>query len=468
MIGFRGTRRDFKAAGLGAAAMSLPSGLSAMGQSSNSRPNVVVILADDLGYGDLSAYGATDLRSPNVDKLIAAGMRFDSFYSNCPVCSPTRASLLTGRFADLVGVPGVIRTHITDNWGYLFPQAILLPQLLKRAGYHTAIIGKWHLGLASPNTPNERGFDHFHGFLGDMMDDYYDHRRHGFNYMRLNDKEIDPQGHATDLFTQWAIDYLRERSREKQPFFLYLAYNAPHVPIQPPREWLERVRQREKGITDKRAGLVALIEHLDAGIGKIVEALKETGLADNTLVIFTSDNGGQIGVGASNGPLRSGKGDMYEGGIRVPMCAAWPGRIRAGSRSDHVALTMDLFPTICEAAGVKIEHKIDGRSMLPVLTGGTKPEEDRVLFWVRREGGNRYGGQAYYAARQGDFKLLQNSPFEPLELYNLKDDPKEERPLDRTHPMYGKLFKALQNHITESGAVPWQKYPVNLDKPLTH
>jgi arylsulfatase A-like enzyme len=367
-----------------------------------------------------------------------------------------------------VGVPGVIRTHITDNWGYLFPQAILLPQLLKRAGYHTAIVGKWHLGLASPNTPNERGFDHFHGFLGDMMDDYYTHRRHGFNYMRLNDKEIEPEGHATDLFTQWAIDYLRERAGEKQPFFLYLAYNAPHAPIQPPQEWLDHVRQREKGISDKRAAIVALIEHLDAGIGKVIDVLEETGLRDNTLIVFTSDNGGQISLGSSNGSLHAGKGDMYEGGIRVPMGAAWPGRIKPGSRSDRAALTMDLFPTICEAAGVRIEHEIDGRSVLPILTGSSPREEDRILFWVRREGGNRYGGQACYAARQGDFKLLQNSPFEPLELYNLKDDPKEQRPLDRKHPMYNKLFTVLQNHITKSGAVPWQKYPVNLDKPLTH
>ena len=166
-------------------------GVAAQGQT---KPNVLVILADDLGYGDLSCYGATDLKSPNIDKLVAAGMRFDNFYANCPVCSPTRAALLTGRYPDLVGVPGVIRTHIKDNWGYLFPQAVLLPQMLKRAGYHTAIVGKWHLGLASPNLPNERGFDHFHGFLGDMMDDYYNHRRHGFNYMRLNDKEIDPRG----------------------------------------------------------------------------------------------------------------------------------------------------------------------------------------------------------------------------------------------------------------------------------
>lgn len=462
-------RRSFlKYAGVSGAMLALRKGPDAFAGPTQSRPNILVILADDLGYGDLSAYGATDLRTPNIDKLIAAGMRLYSFYANCPVCSPTRASLLTGRFPDLVGVPGVIRTHITDNWGYLFPQAVLLPQLLKRAGYHTAIVGKWHLGLASPNTPNERGFDHFHGFLGDMMDDYYTHRRHGFNYTRLDNREIDPEGHATDLFTQWAIDYLRERTREKQPFFLYLAYNAPHAPIQPPREWLDRVRQQEKRIDEKRAGLVALIEHLDAGIGKVLDALDEIGLRNNTLILFTSDNGGQISLSASNGPLRAGKGDLYEGGIRVPMCAAWPGRIKAGSRCDRAALTMDLFPTICEAAGVKIEHEIDGRSILPTLTGNSQREEDRVLFWVRREGGSRYGGQAYYAARLGDFKLLQNSPFEPLELYNLRDDPKEDKPLDRKHPMYGKLFAALQGHITKSGAVPWQKYPVDLDKPLTH
>ena len=169
-------------------------------------PNVVVILVDDLGYGDLSAYGATDLRSPHVDALISAGMRFDNFYANCPVCSPTRASLLTGRYPELVGVPGVIRTHPENSWGFLDPRAVMLPEVLRQTGYDTAIIGKWHLGLASPSTPNERGFDHFHGYLGDMMDDYYKHRRHGINYMRLNEREIDPAGHATDLFTDWSID----------------------------------------------------------------------------------------------------------------------------------------------------------------------------------------------------------------------------------------------------------------------
>ena len=464
----RVTRREFlRFAGAGLAVMATSKLRASLGEASAAKPNIVVILVDDLGYGDLSSYGATDLRSPSIDRLVSRGMRFDRFYANCPVCSPTRASLLTGRYPDLVGVPGVIRTHIQNNWGYLSERAVLLPQTLKRAGYHTAIVGKWHLGLASPNKPNERGFDHFHGFLGDMMDDYYKHRRHGHNYMRLNDTEIDPPGHATDLFTKWAIDYIQERATKKQPFFLYLAYNAPHTPIQPPQEWIERVKQREEGISDRRAKLVALIEHLDDGIGKVIDSLEKTGLSDSTLVIFTSDNGGQLSVGANNGPLRAGKQDMYEGGIREPMCAVWPGRIEAGSRSNRVALTMDLFPTVCEAAGVDIDHEIDGRSILPTLLDRSRPEEDRFLFWVRREGGH-YGGRAYYAARYDDFKLVQNSPFEPLELYNLAEDPKEENPLGTNHPMYKKLFAALRNHISQAGAVPWQKYPVDLDKPFTH
>jgi len=445
------------------------------------KPNIVVILADDLGYGDLSCYGAEDLRTPNIDNLVAAGMRFDNFYANSSVCSPTRASLLTGRYPDLVGVPGVIRTHITNNFGYLAPQAILLPRLLKEAGYHTAIIGKWHLGLASPNTPNQRGFDHFAGFLGDMMDDYYTHRRHGFNYMRLNDKEIDPEGHATDLFTQWAIDYINERAKSRQPFFLYLAYNAPHAPIQPPEIWLQKVKNRQTNISDKRATLIALIEHMDDGIGKVLAALKDAGLSDNTLISFTSDNGGQLNLGSSNGLLTGGKGQMYEGGIRVPACTVWPGKIKPGSRSDRVALTMDLFAAICEAGSLKIEHEIDGRSILstlldetqrgakylaPGFTGGF-PSEDRFLFWVRREGGN-FGGQAFYAARYGNWKLLQNSPFEPLQLHNLADDPKEQHPLDKKHPMYQELFNALRDHIIQAGAVPWQKYPVDIAREFTH
>ncbi len=459
-------RRDFmKGLGLGAAVLAVPGVMGIaedVAAAAHARPNIIVILVDDLGYGDLSSYGATDLKSPHIDALMAAGMRIDNFYANCPVCSPTRAALLSGRYPDMVGVPGVIRTHIENNWGYLSERAVLLPKVLKSAGYHTAIVGKWHLGLESPNTPNEHGFDHFHGFLGDMMDDYYEHRRHGVNYMRLNEKKIDPEGHATDLFTQWAIDYIGERSRTKQPFFLYLAYNAPHTPIQPPQEWIEKIKQRQKGISEARAKLVALIEHMDEGIGKVMAALRAEGAAENTLVILTSDNGGQVNVGGTNGKLRGGKQNMYEGGIKAPFCAVWPGRIKPGCQNSAcIGMTMDLYPTMCEAAGAAFDHEIDGRSILGVLLGGQERLDERTLFWVRREGGG-YGGRAYYAVRRGDFKLVQNTPYEPMELFNLRDDPSEERPLPRNHNMYRELFGALRNHIIAAGAVPWQKYPVRM------
>jgi len=420
-------------------------------------PNIVLILADDLGYGDLSCYGAKDLRAAHIDSLAKNGVRFTNFYANCPVCSPTRAALLTGRYQDLVGVPGVIRTHADNNWGWLSPSAELLPISLKKAGYHTAIVGKWHLGLEESNTPNARGFDHFHGFLGDMMDDYYHHRRHGNDYMRLNRELIKPEGHATDLFTKWASDYLESRQEKKQPFLLYLAYNAPHTPIQPPQQWIAKVKDREPQITDRRAKLVALIEHMDHGIGQVLATLKKTGLDENTVVIFASDNGGQLNVGANNGPWRDGKQSMYEGGIRVPMCARWPGKIRAGSKSGRITLTMDILPTVCDIAGVKVDVPIDGVSFSRELLGKVKNEPARDVFFIRREGGNRYQGLTISAVRRGDWKLLQNSPFAPFELYNLAEDPAEQNDLaKKNRKVFNALSSALRVQTQRGGAVPWQ------------
>lgn len=435
--------------------------------ATSTRPNILLILVDDLGYGDLSCMGAKDMRTPHLDKLMASGLRMDRFYANCPVCSPTRAALLTGRYPDLAGVPGVIRTHQANSWGYLKQGIPLLPGLLKQKGYHTAIIGKWHLGLASPNTPLERGFDLFHGFLGDMMDDYWHHRRHGQNYMVRDGKGCDPEGHATDLFTQWAMDYLSHRKDQQDSFFLYLAYNAPHTPIQPPKDWLKKVKARQPELPDKRAKLVAFIEHMDDGIGRVLQRLKGTGLQRDTLVVFTSDNGGQVNVGADNGALRGGKQQMFEGGIRVPFCAVWPGRIRAGDRdTDHVALTMDLFPTLCAVAGIEAPGDIDGRNMLPLLTSqrgqiGDWPE--RPLFWVRREGGH-YQGRAYYAMQKGRYKLLQNTAFEPMQLFDLIEDPMEQKPLPASHPKAKELSTLLRNHINRAGAVPWAKDPVDISE----
>ncbi len=436
----------------------IPASLSAVATGEEQRPNIVMILADDLGYGDLSSYGATDLQTPHVDQLVRRGIRLDNFYANCPVCSPTRASLLTGRYPELVGVPGVIRTHAANSWGFLAPDAVLLPELLSPAGYHTAIVGKWHLGLESPNRPNERGFDHFHGFLGDMMDDYTNHRRHGINYMMLDRQEIDPEGHATDLFTDWACRYVRERAEHaEQPFFLYLPYNAPHTPIQPPEDWLAKVKQREPQIDDRRAKLVALIEHMDEGIGKVVAAIESAGITDNTMVLFSSDNGGQLSAGANNGRLRDGKQSMYEGGLKVPFCAVWPGHITPGSRSDRIAATMDLYPTICEAAGVAVSHAIEGHSILPTLLGQPQLAEQRELFFHRREGGERYGGLTTQAVRRGDWKLLRNSPYAPAELYNLREDPREERDRSASNRKeFRELTRALSVQTQRGGAVPWQ------------
>lgn len=428
-----------------------------LGERADARPSMVVILADDLGYGDLSSYGAADLRSPHVDALVERGMRFDSFYANCPVCSPTRASLLTGRYPELVGVPGVIRTHPEDSWGYLSSDAVMLPELLSQSGYATAIVGKWHLGLETPNRPNDRGFDVFRGFLGDMMDDYYTHRRFGNNYMRNGEEAIDPKGHATELFTDWACEYIRQQADKEAPFFLYLAYNAPHTPIQPPEKWVDRVKAREADISDKRAKLVALIEQMDDGIGRVVKTIEEVGVSDETLIVFTSDNGGQLSAGANNGPLRDGKQSMYEGGIRVPCCVVWPGKVAAGANGAGIWLTMDLFPTLCEIADAEIPGPIEGKSLLPTLLGQEQPIVKRDVFFHRREGNLRYNGLTTRAVRRGDWKLLANSPYASYELYDLQDDPTESTDLRESRPkIYRELSAALRLQIQRAGAVPWQ------------
>lgn len=421
------------------------------------RPNIVVILADDLGRGDYSAFGTRDIRTPHIDRLFREGMTFENFYANCPVCSPTRAALLTGCYPDRVGVPGVIRDIPANSWGYLAPHAILLPARLREAGYHSAIVGKWHLGYEPPNTPLDRGFDFFHGFLGDMMDDYRSHLRNGKNFMRRNREEIRPEGHATDLFTNWACEYLTERAGANSPFFLYLAYNAPHDPLQPPDDWLDRVRTRETMASDRRAKLVALIEHMDDGIGRVLDTLDRTGLARDTLVVFTSDNGGLLRDEAHNGPWRSGKQHMYEGGLRVPCTVRWPGKVAAASSTRHVSVTMDLFATALEAAGLPPARGIDGISLLPTLLGQEVPHSPREIYFVRREGGPAYGGKTIEAMRRGDWKLVQNSPFEPPELYHLSRDPGETTNLAGSEPkVLEELSAALRAHIQRGGAVPWQ------------
>jgi len=430
-----------------------------MSSAQDLQTNLVIILTDDQGYHDVSYYGTNDLQTPNIDRIISSGIRLDNFYSNSPVCSPTRAALMTGRYQDYVGVPGLIRTNQNNSWGYLDPESTLLSEVLQDHGYHTALVGKWNLGLSSPNTPNERGFHYFHGWLDDMVENYWDHTREGINYMRLNDKEIDPEGHVTDLLTEWSVDYIKERANYDQPFFLYLSHLAPHFPVQPPKEWLERVKNREPNLSENRSKLIAFIEHMDNGIGQVIDALKETGAYTNTIILFTSDNGGHLPSGSNVGPFRDGKQSMYEGGLRVPAGLSWPSKIEAGMVSDRILVTMDIFPTVLEALGISYGGPLNGISFMPTLLGKEQEKyRDEPLFFTRREGGIRYGGLTIQAVRLGDWKLLQNSPFEARELYNLSEDPKEQNNvIDEYQHIAEELNTLMMKHLQTGGSVPWQR-----------
>lgn len=423
------------------------------------KPNILFILTDDQGYGDVSIHGASDVRTPHLETLASQGMRFTAARANATVCSPTRAAILSGRFPDRAGVPGVIRTDPESSWGYFAPALPTLADHLRAAGYHTALIGKWHLGLSTPNTPNERGFDHFHGFLGDMMDSYSHHRRHNINYLRLNKKPIKAEGHATDVFTSWSIDFLQKRAAlADEPFFLFLAYNAPHFPIEPPAEWLEKVKKRQPELDPKRAANVAFCEHLDDALGRLLTALDQTGLTENTLVVFTSDNGGSLPHGQSNRPWRDGKQSHYDGGLRVPFVARWPGHITAGTTCETPVLTFDVFPAFLTAAGAQVPAGIDPLDLSPLFAQKPAPQFDsREQYFVRREGGGLHGGLAYHAVIRDGWKLMRNDPESSYELYHLAKDPGETRNLlSQQTTRANELKTALRRHIQRGGEVPWQ------------
>ncbi len=416
------------------------------------KPNVLVILADDLGYGDLSCYGATDLQTPHIDALMKAGKRFTHFRSNCCVCAPTRAALLTGRYPEFVGVPGVIRTFDKQNWGHLLPGCLMLPEVFRANGWTTSLVGKWHLGLEDGSLPNERGFAHFHGFLGDMMDDYWTHLRHGINYMRKDRETIDPKGHATELFTQWAQEEIVRADEAGEPLFLYLAYNAPHAPIQPSEKWLARARQRlGDQVPEKRVSMAAFVEHLDDGVGRVLQTLKERGLERDTIVVFSSDNGGDLRYGSSNGAWRSGKTHMYEGGVTVPASVTWPGRIAPGVvEQDQV--TMDILPTVLELCRMRTPEGLDGRSFAGELLGGTSEEAARPIFHMWRE------GFTTEALRYGDWKLVRDRDRLPWELYNLRSDPGETHDLAASNPeKLNEMRRVMEAHMQRAFAVPWTR-----------
>ncbi|MEM7812075.1 MAG: sulfatase-like hydrolase/transferase [Planctomycetota bacterium] len=445
-------------------------GFAAAPTQADDRPNLLLIVADDLGYADLACYGATDTQTPHLDRLAAGGVTFTNFYANCCVCSPTRASLLTGRYPQRAGVPGVVRVFGNQNFGYLDPTAETLPDRLNTAGYDTALIGKWHLGYRAPNLPLERGFDVFRGWTSGMSAEFVVHRRHGERFLFDGTEPIDKDGvHLTELFTEWSQEYLADRAGDDDPFFLMLCHMAPHKPIEPPAEFVARVKGRHPDLSAKRAEYIAFVEHLDDAIGRTLTTLEQTGLAEDTLVVFVSDNGGLLGAGADNGPLRDGKGSMYEGGLKVPCIASRPGSLPAGAVSDATLLTMDLVPTFCAAASVDATPDggvaIDGEDFSAVFAGEDFARSARSLYWVRRErwGGVPPSGKIYgpiEAVRSGDWKLTRSNPQAPFELYDLAADPGETTDLARERrDVVDRLRRELVHHAHESGRFPWQRPP---------
>ncbi len=414
------------AAGL-ACSLVLPPGAPAQGAPD--RPNIVLIITDDMGYADIGSYGARDVRTPHLDRLAREGVRFTDFYANATTCTPTRAGLITGRYQQRYGVEQPLSadgpTPVAGDRG-LDASPYSLPRLLKSRGYATALLGKWHLGYRPEQSPIAHGFDRFFG-LKSGYHDYWQHTdSRGAPDLWENDTRVEVSGYTTDLITQRAVDFIGAHART--PFFIDVAYNAPHWPFQRPDApsvavGNARFLRPADSLTSTRADYVRMVERLDQGVGEILAALDRHGLARNTLVIFTNDNGGEWL--SDNTPLFNRKWTAWEGGIRVPAIVRWPGRIRAGTVTPQVGITMDLTASVLAAAGVVVpdDAKLDGLNLLPVLEG-RQPVQPRTLFW-RSTPGNR----TMYAVRQGDYKMVIDANH--LRLFNLRTDPGERNDLAR-------------------------------------
>lgn len=390
-------------------------------------PHLLMILADDMGWAD-PGHDGSRIDTPNIDRLAREGIKLTRFHASAPMCSPTRAALLTGRYPHSVGVPELASQTPRGEVPVLSlaHEAITIPEALKPAGYRSIAVGKWHLGFGAANMPRTHGFDEFWGSLLGTPNFWQPKETYH------NEQPITVQGHYTDVLTDKAVEYLRTHDAA-QPLFLYLAYNAPHYPLEAPPDLVAKYRRRfpERGFF---AVYAAMIEQMDLGIGRVLETLRERRMSENTLVVFTSDNGpsaepqalGPAGADFSNGPLRGYKFSTHEGGLRVPFVARWPGRIQAGIVRHVPAVMMDLLPTFMEAAGLKsaADHEIHGVSILPLLMGGGFVRAGSIHWETRLNS----------AVLAGEWKLVHQywnaAPF----LYRIEEDPGEHRDLAAQHP----------------------------------
>ena len=407
--------------------------------SATERPNIVFILADDLGYGDLGCYGQKNFATPNIDRMAAEGLRFTQHYAGSTVCAPSRACLLAGQHTGHV--------YQRANGDIAFrpdPQDVCIARLLKDAGYQTALIGKSGLSCRTEDGahPNEKGFDHFFGYVGHSdAHRYYPEWlwRNGEKVLYPGNKGMEGSQYSSDLFVKDALAWLDDHA--DGPFFLHLSLQQPHADLNVPAKWKEPFLDKfdeqpfagdhYRAEPNPKATFAGMVTHLDDAVGRVLHKLRELGVAENTLVLFSSDNGAMSEGGwsrenfNSSGPLRGGKRDLYEGGVRVPLIAWWPESIPAGGVTDHISAFWDFVPTACEVAGADAPEDTDGISYLPTLLGRGEQRPHDYLYWEFYEGGGRQ------AVRQGDWKAVrldvQTQPERPLELYDLSSDVGETR-----------------------------------------
>lgn len=392
------------------------------------KPNFIVVMADDLGYADLSCYGSTRQQTPHIDRLAETGLKFTDFHSNGTVCSPTRAALLTGRYQQRSAIDGVVYAAPNRNRHHgLQVSEVTFAKRLKEAGYATAIVGKWHLGYERQYNPIHHGFDKFWGYVSGNVDFHSHIDGHGIFDWWEDDQLSYEEGYVTHLITKHAVDFIEEH--KEVPFCLYVAHECPHYPYQGPQDGPERKRGDVDAFPkrkDIQKAYQEMMHEMDLGIGELTTALKKHGLEENTVVLFFSDNGAN--QHGENQPLRGRKGNVWEGGHRVPMIAHWPGKIKPG-QTDQLALTMDIFPTLLELAQIDppADRQLDGLSLAPTLLHQKSIERGPIVWDYNHQTAVRSGPWKLVLHRQGP---LAGQPH----LFNLDEDLAEETNLAKEHP----------------------------------
>ncbi len=412
------------------------------GDGSERLPNIIIILADDYGYGDVGCYGSKRFLTPHMDALAAGGLRFTDFHSNGAVCSPTRAAFLTGRYQQRTGINGVVTAAGHRHTG-LDLKETTFADVLKPAGYITGLFGKWHLGYLPKYNPIHQGFDEFIGYVSGNVDYHAHLDQTGREDWWKQDRLTPDSGYTTDLITDHGVDFIHRHSEE--PFLLYIAHEAPHYPYQgrldPPRYTRDSGRTRDPVTPEVYK---EMIEVMDENVGRIHQALTDADLEDKTFIFFFSDNG-PAGPGSA-GPLRGKKGQIWEGGHRVPAIAYWPGKIEPGRVSNLTTMGADLLPTLAAISGTVLPDTLtlDGINLLPHLIGNKEPAP-RPLFWSLKD---------QLAIRKGDFKLISNLSYSETSLYNLRVDLGEENNIASQHPDLVQellmILKAWQEDVTKN------------------